>query len=696
MAVELRTVSVLIAALTASVSALAAPLDRARFDHADRDPNDWLTVGRTWAQQRFSPLAQINDRNVQRLGIAWYADLDTYRGVEATPLEIDGVLYNVSAWDITTAYDAANGKLLWRFDPQIPLKWARAACCGPVSRGLAAWNGKIILATLDGRLIALDARSGKPIWSAQTLEPGQPLSITGAPIIADGLVVTGNSGGDFGARGYMVAYDADTGRFAWKFYIVPGDPARMPEGAASDSVMPMAARTWSGEWWKMGGGGNDWDGIVYDPKLQLVYFGTGNGSPHPQAFRSPGGGDNLFLCSVVAVDARTGHYAWHYQEIPGEEWDYDCTNPLILADLEIGARRRQVILHAPKDGFFYVLDRRTGELISAKNYVPNTWASGIDMKTGRPVVNPESFVAVKPHLMTPGFGGGHNWNPMSFSPITGLAYIPAQEQWMVESRLPDGEFKFVPGRSTLGAGVSNYPELRRELYARARQEKGYMLAWDPVRQREAFRIDYPHPGNGGTLVTAGNLLVQGTINKTLAIYRADNGAKLWERPVETVPVAGAASYSVGGRQYIAVNAGWNSAIVSGLGNFSVGPARLIVFALDAKGVQLPPAPPPESIPPPPQEPQSEAGIAEGALLYSQYCATCHGQNAVGGVKDLRHLTPGQHGQFSRIVIDGLFRKQGMASFRDVLSESQVASIHAYLINRAQEDWQPSFVPPKPK
>jgi quinohemoprotein ethanol dehydrogenase len=674
-----------------------AAVTQQRLEAADREPGNWMSVGRTWSEQRFSPLTLLNESNVSRLKIAWYADLNTYRGVDATPLEIDGVLYNISAWDITSAYDAATGKLLWQYDPQVPVDFARVACCGPVTRGIAAWQGHIFVAALDGRLIALDAASGKPAWSVQTLEPDSPLSITGAPRIANGLVLIGNAGGDLGARGYVSAYRADTGALVWRFYIVPGDPAKFPEGAASDSVMPMAVKTWSGEWWKQGGGGNDWDTIVYDPHLNLVYFGTGNGSPLPRAFRSPGGGDNLFLCSIVAVNADNGHYVWHYQEVPGEEWDYDCTSPIILADLKLNGRIRHVILHAPKDGFFYVLDRATGKLISARNYVPNTWARGIDLKTGRPEINADALLEVKPHLMTPSSGGGHNWNPMAYSPLTGLVYIPAMEQWTVTSRLPDGEFKFVKGRSGAAMGVTNYPDLRRELNAEAEmRDKGYMLAWDPVRQREAFRIPYTHPGNGGTLVTAANLLVEGTIDKTLAIYRATDGHKLWEMPVESVPVSGPITYSVHGKQYIAVNAGWNNAIVHGLDSpepFSVAPARLIVFALDVPGATLPPAPPSLSIPPPPSAPQPREQVLQGAALYSQDCATCHGINAVGGAKDLRHLTPETHARFLSIVRAGERKQQGMPSFQDVLTDAQAQAIHAYLISRAQEDWQPAFLPP---
>jgi quinohemoprotein ethanol dehydrogenase len=690
-------------AATAWSAGKAADVTTRRMENATRDTSgdagQWMSYGRTWDEQRFSPLKQITDKNVQRLGLAWFADLGTYRGVVATPLVIDGVLYNISAWDITTAYDATNGKVLWTYDPEITPQQGAVACCGPVSRGLAAWKGKVFIGALDGRLIALNAKNGKKVWETQTADPGQPISITGAPRVANGIVVIGNGGGDLGARGYMSAYDAETGKQVWKFYIVPGDPSK-PDGVASDPVMPMAARTWNGEWWKTGGGGNNWDTIIYDPKLDLVYFGTGNGSPHPQAFRGSGGGDNLFIGSIVAVKAKTGEYAWHYQEVPGEQWDYDTTSPLMLADLTINGKLRQVIMHAPKQGFFYVLDRATGELLSAEKFVPNTWASHVDLKTGRPAIFPEAMVEVEPRLITP--NAAHNWNPMSYSPLTGLVYIPIQEQWMVISRVPDGQFQFRLGRTTLGAGSTNFPELRREFNQKVNTgDKGYTLAWDPVAQKERFRIIQPFHFSGGTMVTAGNLLVQGTMKRTLAIYAADTGKMLWESPTVSVPVAGPITYSVKGKQYIAVNAGWNSAIVHGLNAgpepFTVGPAKLVVYALDAKGVELPPAPAPESLSPPPGAQQPANKVAAGAKVFAEYCSTCHGQSAIGsGAKDLRFIKPQSHTEFNEIVLGGKFKDKGMVPFNGVLTAEQVDAVHSYVISRGQEDWQPVFGPPPPR
>jgi quinohemoprotein ethanol dehydrogenase len=657
------------------------------------DAGQWMSYGRTWDEQRFSPLTQINEGNVARLGLAWYDDLNTYRGVQATPLYVDGVLYNISVWNVVTAYDATSGRKLWTFDPKVDRQWARLACCGPTARGIAIWEGKVYIGALDGRLIAIDARSGRKAWEVQTIDDTtQPYSITGAPRVFDGRVVIGNGGADYGVRGYVSAYDAKTGRRLWRFYTVPGDPAKGPDGEASDSVMPMATKTWTGQWWKYGGGGTAWDSLVYDPKLNLVYIGTGNGSPHQAHFRSPDGGDNLFLCSIVAVKADTGEYVWHYQMVPDEQWDFTCTQPMMLADLTIAGRQRQVIMQAPKNGFFYVLDRATGELISGKTYVPNLWATEIDMKTGRPIVNPGSYVTETPQLMTPTWMAAHSWHPMAYSPLTGLVYFPAQEQWVVQARVPDGEFRFVPWRSNTGNSFTADPARRRELQKIAdSREKGYLLAWNPATQTEAFRVPYKYPGSGGVLATAGNLLVQGTIDRTLAIYKATDGTKLWETPTQTVAIAGPMTYAVDGVQYIAVNVGWGGSPVAGLSAENppvrFGPARLLVFRLDAKGVELPPLPPPASIPAPPPLRSSEEQVSQGRRIFGETCSRCHGDNAIGGLKDLRFMTPETRREFNAIVLEGTRKDKGMAPFKDILTQAEVDAVNAYLVARANEDYQ---------
>jgi quinohemoprotein ethanol dehydrogenase len=666
---------------------ISGNVDHARILNADRDPGNWLAHGRSYDEQRFSPLTQINDRNAGRLGLAWYYDLNTHRGVEATPIVVDGVLYNTSAWNVTMALDAKTGEELWYYDPQVPRQWARYACCDVVSRGLAVWKGKVIIATLDGRLIALDAKTGTPVWTVQTFDKAWPYSITGAPRVFDGKILIGNAGADMGVRGYVSAYDAETGTQLWRFYTVPGDPNKGFESPA----MELAAKTWSGEWWTLGGGGTVWDSIVYDPALDYVYIGTGNGSPLHPDYRSPGGGDNLFLCSIVALKADTGEYVWHYQTVPREEWDFTSVQPMILADLEIDGRPRQVLMQAPKNGFFYVLDRVTGELISAREFVPNFWASHIDMKTGRPVVNPDAHIGLEPILLTPSAAGGHNWNPMSYSPLTGLVYFPAMEEWFVYAKDPKYEpkrFRSNSGYSFGGVSMERRRELQKQVDAR---EKGWLTAWDPVRQREVWRVDYPRPGNGGVLTTAGNLLAQGTAAKTFAVYRADNGEKLWEMDVQTVPIAGPVTYLVDGEQYIAVNAGWGGgmAMVEMLAGKSMhrSKARVLAFKLGGTAT-LPPLPDAPPIPPPPPLRASEDTVQRGAELYDKTCSMCHGRNAVGGgvIKDLRHMAPETHQAFKAIVLQGAMLGLGMASFADVLSEADSEAIHAYLIARANEDW----------
>lgn len=649
---------------------------------------DWQNTGRTHDEQRFSPLDQINVGNVAELGLAWYVDLETDRGQEATPVVADGVLYNIEPWNIVTAYDAATGRPLWRFDPQVPLRFGRLACCDIVSRGLAYHDGRIFLATLDGRLIALDANNGEPVWSVLTVNNSEGYTITGAPRVFDGRVMIGNAGAEIGVRGYVSVYDADSGEMLWRWHTVPGNPADGFENEA----MAMAAETWNGEWWHKGGGGTAWDSFAFDPALGLVYVGTGNGSPWVQRYRSPGGGDNLFLSSIVALDIETGEYRWHYQTVPGEEWDYTATQNMILADLSIDGQTRHVLMQAPKNGFFYVLDRATGELISAEAFLPINWATGVDMATGRPIENPQARYGFEPVMVSPSAGGAHSWNPMAFSPQTGLVYIPVTETYMAYS----APTQYSPETGPMGTAFGGYDDIRREIAEYADEHsKAWLSAWDPVTQTERWRVPYAQKGSGGVLVTGGNLVFQGTIGTTFAAYRADTGEKVWEMPVQNVPIAAPITYMVEGVQYIAVNAGWGGGLAhverNNYSELFLGKPRLLVFRLGGEA-ELPPMPPesfvvPELSPPPPAPLTATAEtVALGEQLYGQNCSLCHGTAARGGVKDLRHMSPETHEAFSDIVLLGALQGNGMASFADVLDEDQADAIHAYLVFRANEDW----------
>ncbi|MCL6252056.1 PQQ-dependent dehydrogenase, methanol/ethanol family [Altererythrobacter sp. KTW20L] len=650
------------------------------------EPGQWVSTGRTWDEQRFSPLDQINAGNVGNLGLAWYADLNTDRGQEATPLVLGRVLYNTEPWNIVTAYDAATGRQLWRYDPQVPLRFGREACCDIVTRGLAAWDGKIMVATLDGRLIALDAANGEPLWSVQTTDQTQGYTITGAPRVYDGRVLIGNAGAENGVRGYVSAYDAESGEMLWRWYTVPGNP----ELGFENEAMERAAQTWTGNWWHKGGGGTVWDSLAFDPALGLVYVGTGNGSPWAYRYRSPGGGDNLYLASIVALDIATGEYRWHYQTTPGETWDYTATQNMILADLTIGGRMRQVIMQAPKNGFFYVLDRATGELVSAEAIAPISWASGVDMATGRPIENPEARFGTIPVMVSPGAGGAHNWNPMAFSPQTGLVYIPVTETYMAYAEAET----YDPASRSLGTAFAGHDDIRREIAAYAdAHSKGWLAAWDPVTQTERWRVPYDKKGSGGVLATGGNLVFQGTIGTTFAAYRADTGEKVWEMPVHNVPIAAPITYMVDGVQYVAVNAGWGGGLAhverGAYAALFLGQPRLLVFRLGGRA-ELPPMPAesfalPELAPPPPLTATPEQ-VALGEQLYGANCSLCHGNAARGGIKDLRHMSPATHAAFADIVLGGTRAANGMASFADLLSPEQSEAVHHYLIARANQDW----------
>jgi len=670
-------------------SQATASVSDAQIVQAESQPGNWLTYGRTYSEQRFSPLKQINDRNANRLGLAWYFDLDTHRGQEATPIVVDGVMYFSTAWSKVFALNAATGARLWSYDPKVPRQWGANACCDVVNRGVALWQGKIYVGTLDGRLIALDAATGRVVWEQLTIAPEWRYTITGAPRIVKGKVIIGNGGAEFGVRGYVSAYDAQTGKLAWRFYTVPGDPSKPFE----QPILAQAAKTWTGEWWKIGGGGTVWDAIVYDPELDLIYIGVGNGGPWNEKYRSPKGGENLFTCSVVALKPDTGEYVWHYQENSADDWDYDSSEQIILADIPIEGKTRKVLLHAPKNGLFYVIDRETGALISAKPFTFINWATGVDMKTGRPI---ESATARYPHVdsppIVPGPLGAHNWQPMSYSPLTGLAYIPVNEVGFNFKSDENFEFKNSAlnfGIDMVAAGMPQDPKIKQSILDSV---KGKLLAWDPVKQKQEWAVERPGPWNGGTLATAGDLVFEGTAAGGFEAYRADTGEKVWSFEAQTGVMAGPVTYTVKGEQYVAVLAGWGGVfpLVSGEVAFKSGRvrnvSRMLAFKLDGKA-SLPPLPPVED--PalnPPASTASAAQVHHGEAVYQRFCSGCHGDVAVSGgvLPDLRYSTTLANERWFKIVRDGAYQSLGMISFGKEVSQQDADDIRAYVIFRAHE------------
>jgi len=648
---------------------------------------EWRMHGLTAAEERFSPLADINAGNVADLGLAWYFDYPTARGMEATPLVIDGVIYTTGSWSMVYANDALTGELLWFYDPQVPRAWAVHGCCDVVNRGVAYSDGRLYFGTFDGRLISLNADDGSVHWEVRTTDPERPYTITGAPRIVKDKVIIGNGGGEFGVRGYIGAYNVDNGDLAWRFYTVPGNPADGFENEA----MKRAAATWGGgEWWVVGGGGTVWDSMAYDPELNLLYVGVGNGAPWNRQIRSPDGGDNLYLSSILALNPDDGSYVWHYQTTPGETWDYTATQHLILTDLAIGGQQRQVIMQAPKNGFFYVLDRATGELLSAETYASVNWATHVDMETGRPVETEGArYEKEATGLLLPGPYGAHNWHPMSYNPDAGLVYIPAQDVPYVYAT--DTEFRHRPGYWNTGvdarpAALPDDPQVRAEV-----QENiaGAIIAWDPVAAEPRWRVEHVGPWNGGILSTAGNLVFQGNASGELVAYRADNGERLWSFDAQTGIIAPPVSYRIGGVQYLAVvaGAGGSLALSGGADILKTGPlvnrSRLLVFKLGGDAA-LPPPTERSLVIDPPELTGTPDQVAAGFKLYSTYCVFCHGDGAISGgvTPDLRALTPEKHAMWDAIVLGGLHWQNGMVGFGGELSKEQADNIHHYVIERA--------------
>lgn len=659
------------------VRAVTAKVDGATIRANAKATKDWPSYGLDYAETRFSRLNQINDGNVKDLGLAWSYNLESTRGVEATPLVVDGIMYVSASWSVVHAIDVRTGKRLWTFDPKVPREIGFKGCCDVVNRGVALYKGRVFVGAFDGRLIALDAATGAKVWEADTVvDHKHSNTITGAPRVVKGNVIIGQGGAEYGVRGYVSAYDAMTGKLKWRFFTVPGDPSKPFENEA----MKMAAKTWdpSGKYWEVGGGGTPWDTMAFDPELNLLYIGTGNGSPWSRNLRSPKGGDNLFLASIVALNPDTGKYVWHYQETPGDNWDYTSTQPMILADLKIDGKPRKVILHAPKNGFFFVVDRTNGHFISAKNFVDVNWATGYDAK-GRPMEVAEAR-GDKLRDAIPGPFGAHNWHPMSFNPITGLAYLPAQnvpinmaddKNWSFNSNKPGQPHGGLGWNLAMNVGTPTP----------ANKPFGRLLAWDPVAQKEVWRVEQASPWNGGTLTTAGNLVFQGTADGRFVAYDAKSGSKLWESPVGTGAVAGASTYEVDGTQYVSIAVGWGG--VYGLAQRTTereGPGTVYTFKLGGKaplpefaaykmgalvaGVKYDPA-----------------HVAEGTALYISNCVFCHGIPGVdrgGNIKNLGYISTDELTNLQAMLFKGPFVSQGMPDFTGKLSPEQITKIQAFI------------------
>ncbi|MBF7729337.1 PQQ-dependent dehydrogenase, methanol/ethanol family [Pseudomonas sp. N040] len=675
----------------ALASAAALPVDTQRLLNADQEPGSWMTSGRTYGEQRFSPLTQISDKNVDQLGLAWQFKYDLDRVVEATPVVVDGVLYTTGAYSMVYALDAVTGKLLWKYDPQVFRGMQNQGCCDAANRGVALWKGKVYVGVYDGRLEALDARTGKKLWSVDTvIDHERNYTITGVPRIVKDKVIIGNGGAELGVRGYITAYDAETGKQQWRFFTVPGDPAK---GDESDTIS-MIRKTWFGDqYWVQGGGGTVWNGMAYDPELDLLYIGVGNGSYWNYGLRSEGKGDNLFLSSIVAVKPDTGEYVWHYQTTPGDSWDYTATQDIIVATLPIAGKPRKVVMQAPKNGFFYVIDAATGQFISAGQFGSIvTWAKGIDQKTGRPIFDYEAadyWSKGETKTVFPGSQGAHNWQPMSFNPQTGLVYIPQHTTAEEFSPLKTAG-KPVKGKYSLGVDIPALPEDKAGRDKLVKLFTGKLQAWDPVQQKEIWSVPYPMMNNGGTLTTAGNLVFQGTAFGELFAYAADTGKRLWQQQVSSAVIAGPITYEINGEQYVAFNVGLGGAFPIAFGlvaeNSPVVPdSRLFVFKLGGKEpmpevrrrIMTPPNPPPQTA--------SAEDVQAGRKLYGENCSVCHGLSAysANAIPDLRYLTAEKHEQFQNIV-HGARAHLGMPPFGGRLKPEEFEKIRAYLIKRAHD------------
>ncbi len=646
----------------------------------DDNSGDWLTYGRNYGEERFSPLGQITKDNVGQLGLAWSLNLGTKRGIEATPLVVDGIMFISGPWSIVYAIDTRKGKILWTYDPQVPKGFGEKACCDVVNRGLAMYKGNIFVGTLDGRLVSINAATGKKKWEVLSVSHDRSYTITGAPRVMDGKVIIGNSGAEYGVRGYVTAYDAMTGKKVWRFFTVPGNPANGFE----HPEMEVAAKTWKGEWWKYGGGGTAWDAFAYDPKLKLIYVGTGNGSPWNREIRSPGGGDNLYLSSILAIHAETGKLKWHYQTTPGESWDFTAVQQIILTQLEIKGKKRDVLMQAPKNGFFYVLDRNTGELLSAEPYVYVNWASKVDMKTGRPVETPNARYLTSNEQIYPGPFGGHNWQPMAFNPKTNLVYIPAREQSFMYGNQQDFEYD----KDHWSLGISSNPANPTNKDAKFAKSYGKLIAWDPVLNKEVWSKVEKTTWNSGVMTTS-DLVFQGTAEGDFNAMDARTGKVIWTKNLGTGIVAPPITYLVDGVQYVTIAVGWGGVQGQSSKNTEqINPGTIYTFAI-GKNAAMPvfeKQPKKEYLTLPVEI--TEAQMEKGSNLFGKYCSACHtlsAGNPGGNIPNLTYTHPDIMGSFHQIVGDGIFLPKGMPKFGGRLSNEDISNIKGYILATAKKN-----------
>jgi len=694
----MRPFSLFALTLALSTSVIATQTPQTVNQQAIVEPGgEWLSYGRTYREQRFSPLDNINRDNIGELDLAWSFKFDTARGMEATPIVNNGVIYVSTGWSHVHALDARTGQELWHYDAKVPKAQLAKTCCGPVNRGVAIWQDnantplQVFFGALDGRLIALDAKTGEENWSIQSTPTDGNYSVTGAPRIVKGMVIIGNGGAELGVRGYVSAYDVNTGEMKWRFYTVPGDRNKPQESPALEAAL----ETWSGdEWYNLGGGGGTaWDSLVFDPELDLLYIGTGNGSPWNRDLRSPGGGDNLYLSSIVALRPDTGEYVWHYQVTPADNWDYTATQQLVLAELEINGEPRSVIMQAPKNGFFYVLDRKTGELLSAEKFAKATWATHVDMGTGRPVEskfadyqkNGGSYIWPSPY-------GAHNWQPMSYSAKTGLMYIPAQNIPAYFSAVEEVMYRV--NRWNTGVDLNTNRDPKSWVAARASMDAliyGELVAWDPIKKQRAWQVQHAKPSNGGILSTAGDLVFQGTWDGTFAAYDAYDGEKLWQYKSDSAVLAGPMTFELDGEQYVAVAQGSGGTVMITVGDElqrnKTNQNKLLVFK---KGQfnQTNPVANEEltTIRALGHAANTDPNLIKlGESIYHNNCASCHGINALSNyvVPNLRYMSEQTHSDFASIVIGGARTHKGMIGFYETLGVDDVDAIHAYLDDKQQ-------------